>query len=443
VDFALDPAAGNDCLAAGRTDCVSSSTQIFNELPKLGDIDRLLNEAPSFGDTAHGPGIPDVPGSDRAIPTNEQLDLLLTGSSGRTDDNFTNDDGHSVEMLTRSATGLFRTFSSLMGYVDQQAFQSVTSQPNYKIPKRLNDPTNDNATLGINSAAGTFHNGSGTLVQSAARDQEVIDYYRDIARFLRGFGVASIANPDGDAATQAVAVAQVQGLLDPANYATPEEFLTAYDALRSQFEVAGTFRSDITITLPQQAEVGIEVKPLPRLRLTSDVKWIDYSDAFQQFAATLRDADNPVFQRFLGLKPEPGQLDFGQVNDFTFKEELNWHDQWVFSFGTAYDLLDNFTVMAGYSFTGRRLNDLWNNFGEAQSAMDGENNMAMLPAFGYETGSVGFSYRWNNKEISFALERAFTTTVFSGSPNQANSQYSNSQESANQDTVHVQYSLAF
>ena len=99
--------------------------------------------------------------------------------------------------------------------------------------------------------------------------------------------------------------------------------------------------------------------------------------------------------------------------------------------------------MAGYSFTGRRLNDLWNKFGEAQSAMEGENNMAMLPAFGYQTASAGFSYRWNNKEISVALERAFTTTVFSNSPNQANSQYQDSKESANQETVHVQYSLLF
>jgi hypothetical protein len=433
VDFAVAP---------GSDPAVTSSQQIFNELPKLGDVNRLLNEAPSFGDATHGPGSPTNPGSDRAIPTNQQLDLLLTGSSGRPEDNFTNDDDHSVEMLTRSATGLFRTFSSMMGYVDQQEFQNLSSQPNYKIPKRLNDSTNNTSTLGINSTAGTFHNGSGTLAR-ATDDPEVVDYYRDIARFLRGFGVNSIADPDGDAATQAMAVAQVQGILDPANYATPEEFLSAYDALRSQFEVAGQFRSDIRIVLPQQAEVGIEVAPLPRLRLTSDIKWIDYSDSFQQFSASLYHGDSEVFQRFLGLTPEEGQLDFGAAEDFTFKEELNWRDQWVFNFGAAYDLLDNFTVMAGYSFTGRRLNDLWNDFGEAKSAMEGVNNMAMLPAFGYQTAAAGFSYRWNNKEISFALERAFTTTVFSDAPNQANSQYGNSKESASQETVHVQYSLAF
>ena len=67
----------------------------------------------------------------------------------------------------------------------------------------------------------------------------------------------------------------------------------------------------------------------------------------------------------------------------------------------------------------------------------------MLPAFGYQTASAGFSYRWNNKEITLALERAFTTVVASGAPNDANSQYQNSIESANQDSVHVQYSLAF
>jgi hypothetical protein len=99
--------------------------------------------------------------------------------------------------------------------------------------------------------------------------------------------------------------------------------------------------------------------------------------------------------------------------------------------------------MAGYSFTGRHFNDLWNNFGEAQSVMEGENNMALLPAFGYQTASAGFSYRWNNKEVSVALERAFTTTVFSDSPNQANSQYGDSKESANQDSVHLQYSVLF
>jgi len=429
VDFAVAP---------GSDPTVTSSQQIFNELPKLGNIDRLLTEAPSFGDATHGPGNPDVAGSDRAIPTNPQLDLLLTGSSGRADDNFTNDDAHSVELLTRSGAGLFHMFASLMGYIDNQEFQNLTSQPNYKVPKRTNDSTNNTATLGINAVAGTFHNGSGTIVR-ATDDQEVIDYYRDIARFLRGFGVSSIADPDSTA-TQAVAVAQVQGLLDPANYATPEEFLTAYDGLRNQFNVVGDFRTDITVELPQQVELGIEVRPsfLKRLRLTSDVKWADYSSSMQQFAANLRNPDNPVFSRFLGLNGSG----FGDADSFTFKEDLNWHDQWIFNFGTGYDLLDNFTVMAGYSFTGRRLNDLWNDFGKAKSAMDGANNMGVLPAFGFQSGSVGASYRWNNKELSVALERAFTTTLFSDT-NLANSQYSDSRESANQESVHVQYSLMF
>jgi len=389
-------------------------------------------------------------GADHTIPTNKDLDAILTGSTS-----VTPTDGraavatpdNSVELLTRSEAGLFRQFASLMGYVDNQTFQTVTNQPNYKIPKRLNDSANNTAQQAApglahhDATSGKFAGGGvidGTIVRQVD-DAEVQAYYTDIASFLRGFGVSSIIDPAVDPKG---AFRQVQALLNPANYNSPQEFLQAYDALRSQFSVVGDFRTDVTIELPQQAELGVEVRPMKGLRLTSDIKWADYSADFQDFAANLRNTDSAVFQRFLGLNARGGQLDTGNFDSFTFKEDLNWHDQWVFNFGGAYDLLDNFTVMAGYSFTGRHMNDLWNNFGKAQSVMDGQHNMAVLPAFGFESASLGCSYRWNNKELSFALERAFTTTLYSGD-NKANSQYSDSKEQANQDTVHVQYSVMF
>ena len=420
-------------------------------LDQIDTVEELLTQVTGFGALVGGFG------DNHTIPTNADIDIKLVGATQTlpTDDRAAQGvevatPADSVEHLTRASAGLFRQFSYLMGYVDDSTFQTVTNQPNYKIPKRLNDSINNaaqQAAPGLtqhDATSGAFAGGGvigGTIVR-AVDDQEVIDYYRDIARFLRGFGVASIADPD-DAATQAQAVAQVRTILNPNNYATPQEFLSAYDTLRSQFDVVGTFDSDITIELPQQVEFGIEIAPLPALRLTTDVKWADYSSSFKDFSASLSHTDNEVYQRFLGLAAGAGQKDFGSVTEFTFKEDLNWHDQWIFNFGAAYDLLDNFTVMAGYSFTGRRLNDLWNNFGEAKSAMDDNSNMALLPAFGYETVSAGFSYRWNNKEISLALERAFTQIVTSDSPNFANSLYENSKESASQETVHVQYSLAF
>jgi len=174
-------------------------------------------------------------GNPPPIPTNEELDRALAAIS-EDHDNLAGLDAYAIEALTRAVAGSLRLVASILGYVEDQPFENVTSQPDYRIPKRLNDSTNNTATLGTV----TFHNGSGNIAQTAERDQEVVDYYRDIARFLRSLGIQSIDDPD-DPTTEDAAVAETQGFLDPANYTTPDEFLAAYGALMDEIDMCATF----------------------------------------------------------------------------------------------------------------------------------------------------------------------------------------------------------
>ena len=189
----------------------------------MTEFSRIADSLPiRFGDL----------GSGGAIPTNEDIDRLLLGGLHEPDGVPVDDTG-AVQLLTRSVTGTLRTFAGLLGYVENQPFENVTSQPNYQIPKRLNDPTNNTGTV-------NFHNGSGDSVQTAERNQEAIDYYRDIARFLRGLGIQSIDDPD-DPTKEDAAVAEIAGFLNPANYATPGEFLSAYGRLQEEIDVCASY----------------------------------------------------------------------------------------------------------------------------------------------------------------------------------------------------------
>jgi len=436
------------------------------KLDDTGNADFLRQGKDSTPTTGFGPQIGNL-GVDHTIPTNADIDarILGTGAEGtisRADPGAareTASPADSVEHLTRATAGLFRQFSYLTGFVQDPQFQTLTNQPNYQIPKPLNDTTNNTAEQNIVrfdtpktvtdidqvtgvptgdvQSFGTFTGGGDvahvpSVIVRQPDAANVTQYYEDIRDFLNSI---FLAQGTGNEWT----TEQVRQFLNPANYNTPSEFVAEYNRLKEQINLRGTYDAQISVDLPQQAEIGFEFKPLPKLRLTTDLKWFDYSDTQQKFSAELGGGNNEFLNRVLGLRGSG----FGDARSFDFVEKFDWHDQWVYNFGGSYDLFDNLTLMAGFSFTGRRFNDLWTNFGEAASAMDSVNSTAIMPAYGFRTYSGGMTYRWNNKAISLAFERATTTRIVSGANNKANPQYSNSSLKTNQDSVHVQYSLLF
>jgi len=200
---------------------------LFDQLG-MTEFSRVADSLPiRFGDL----------GSGGAIPTNEDIDQLLLGALDEPD-GLPVDDAPSVGLLTRATAGSLRAFAAVLGYAEDAALQGITSQPTYQIPNRLNDLTINTGTLGINSTAGTFH-GSGTTTV-ATDDQEVLNYYRSMARFVRSLGIESIEDPD-DPATSDAAIAQMQHFLNPASYATPAEFLAAYGALMDEIDMCATY----------------------------------------------------------------------------------------------------------------------------------------------------------------------------------------------------------
>jgi|GEM_PF-5719500 len=201
---------------------------VFEQFGMTGFADVVTPAPTVFEDLGH----------EQATPTNEDIDQLLAGTPDDPDEPSV-DDTRSVQLLTRAVAGSLRSFAYILGYVENQTSNNVTGQPNYRIPTRLNDPVNDAANLGINAAPGTFHNGTGTITP-VIDDQEVVDYYRGMARFVRSLGIQSIDDPDDPTTTDA-AIAQMQDFLDPGSYTTPGEFLAAYGALTDEVDMCAIY----------------------------------------------------------------------------------------------------------------------------------------------------------------------------------------------------------
>ena len=93
---------------------------------------------------------------------------------------------------------------------------------------------------------------------------------------------------------------------------------------------------------PQRVELGLAIRPTPRLLLALDASWDDWS------------ANKDVKIRFNNPRqPVPDAL-----RNVTLKLTHDWKDQYIVAVGAAYDVVLNvFTVRGGYSWANNALRD--------------------------------------------------------------------------------------
>lgn len=84
--------------------------------------------------------------------------------------------------------------------------------------------------------------------------------------------------------------------------------------------------------LPQEFGVGIAWRATPKWLLSTEVTWLNWSDAVKR-------------ARLSGRDPETANADVPQ--SVTLEQSLEFHDQFVFALGTAYDLTEKTRLMAG------------------------------------------------------------------------------------------------
>ncbi len=305
-----------------------------------------------------------------------------------------------VTTLTTAADGLLDQFAFLLGFRSDVATPFVSanvakdsSGAIAQVPNFAGISTADQATflnaVGIQIDAPTL----GAILTPASWSDAAFR-----TQMEQGFGI-STSLPAADA------------------------FNAAFGALGQQLAVTQKMDTQIDFDMPQQAGIGIEVKPVKGITLGVDFTWIDFSDAFERFAARIDGGgSNTVIEKFLGL-PNNG-------DSFTFAQDFSWKDQYIIAVGGAWEATDDLTLRLGYNY--------------ATNAVTAEHATPIFPAYGFKTVAGGLTYDvGDHTKLSFAWEHDFDTRLKSKGNNKVDSQYSNADLNHNQDTAYLQVSWVY
>ncbi len=146
---------------------------------------------------------------------------------------------------------------------------------------------------------------------------------------------------------------------------------------------AGTYKLDLNF--PQQASVGIAVKPIAPLLIAMDVKWIDWSSTHDKVRL---DGPSDSFQKSDGSFTDHTDLNFG------------WSDQWVYAIGVQYTPITPLSLRLGYNYANSPIgkSDVFNNL--------------VFPAVVTQHATAGMSYMLGDHwGVSLAYEKAFKNTI--------------------------------
>lgn len=120
---------------------------------------------------------------------------------------------------------------------------------------------------------------------------------------------------------------------------------------------AGTYELDLDF--PQQAAIGAAYDATPKLTVSADIKWIDWSDTMDK----------------LSVKGPSG---------YAFPMDPGWDDQMVYALGLAYAVTDRVSLRAGF------------NYAESPFGEDKASKNLLLPAIVETHYTVGMSVELND-----------------------------------------------
>jgi long-chain fatty acid transport protein len=148
---------------------------------------------------------------------------------------------------------------------------------------------------------------------------------------------------------------------------------------------AGTYKMDLDF--PQQAALGIAVKPIEQLLVAFDAKWIDWSSTHDEvdFSGPSKSFDSNGDG--VGDKSST-TLDFG------------WDDQYVYALGIQYAVNEKFNVRTGY------------NYGKSPVQEEDVFNNLVFPAVVERHWTVGGDYQFGSHwGLGVTYMKAFKETV--------------------------------
>jgi long-chain fatty acid transport protein len=195
------------------------------------------------------------------------------------------------------------------------------------------------------------------------------------------------------------------------SYRTPTRFTTTGDAngnARPQLENigAGAFQPDfhydaeVRTRLPQVAAAGLSWQAHSRLRLLTQVEWVNWGDSFDDLEIRLRHGSNTDINGFLGTD---------EIDDSV---PLNWKDQFVYRAGLEFAATDAIRLRGGYAY--------------GASPVPAGTLTPMSAAILEHTATVGADWQLGRWNIAAAYQFSFPATTRIGQSELAGGEFSNS-----------------
>lgn len=138
------------------------------------------------------------------------------------------------------------------------------------------------------------------------------------------------------------------------------------------------YDAEVVNTFPQMVSGGVSWLAHPRLRLTTQVDWIGWHDAFDRVRIKLTNGDNVDVNGLVG------------GNSLEDSVPLNWKDAFVYRAGAEFVLTENFHLRGGYSY-GRK-------------PVPAETLTPLTAAITEHTFTAGIGYTRGRYQIDFAYQ---------------------------------------
>jgi long-chain fatty acid transport protein len=156
---------------------------------------------------------------------------------------------------------------------------------------------------------------------------------------------------------------------------------------------------DFDFTWPQSLGVGITHRFKDDHRISADVKWIDWSSAFDKVTFKLSNGDNAEFDALAGTKPQDTLA-------------LDWKDSYSYCLGYEYFLSMADTLRLGYVYT--------------ENPVPSSTLVPVIPGILEHLISLGYGRNWKNWSFDFAYQYSFGSRQSVGTSKLLGGDYDNS-----------------
>jgi long-chain fatty acid transport protein len=160
------------------------------------------------------------------------------------------------------------------------------------------------------------------------------------------------------------------------------------------------YKAQVVNEFPQQVSAGIGWQATPKLLLSAQMDWINWSSSFSTLRVHLTNGTNPAINGLLGSSTLDDNV------------PLDWKDQFVWRFGAEYKLNDHWTVRGGYIFS--------------ENPVPSSTLTPLTAAITEHTLTAGIGYRTGPWKIDLAYQWAIPNTIHVGQSDLVSGEYSNS-----------------